>query len=71
MASSTQLKTQGYLLLISFFAVLVAIFDPLYSAATGEVLDLFGRRLSMLAGLLLLVAFGLAAREVGREATKF
>ena len=52
-------------------AVLVAIFDPLYSAATGEVLDLFGRRLSMLAGLLLLVAFGLAAREFGREATKF
>jgi len=52
-------------------AMLVAIFDPLYAAATGEVLELFGRRLSFFAGVLLLVAFGLAVREVRREATKF
>jgi len=36
MASSTQLKTQGYLLLTSFFAVLIAIFMPLFPGTHGE-----------------------------------
>jgi hypothetical protein len=36
MASSAQLKTQGYLLLASFFAVLVAIFMPLFPGAQGQ-----------------------------------
>jgi len=49
-------------------AILVAIFDPIYAAATGEVLEILGQRLSVLAGALLLAALGLAAREVTREA---
>jgi hypothetical protein len=36
MASSAQLKTQGYLLLASFFAVLVAIFMPLFPGTQGQ-----------------------------------
>ncbi len=36
MASSAQLKTQGYLLLVSFTAVLVAIFMPLFPGAQGQ-----------------------------------
>ncbi|MEI9950458.1 MAG: serine/threonine-protein kinase [Pseudomonadota bacterium] len=48
-------------------AILVAIFDPIYAAATGEVLEIVGQRLSLLAGALLLLAVGLAAREVARE----
>jgi len=36
MASSTQLKTQGYLLMVSFFAVLIAIFMPLFPGTHGE-----------------------------------
>jgi hypothetical protein len=36
MASSAQLKTQGYLLLASFFAILVAIFMPLFPGAQGQ-----------------------------------
>ena len=36
MASSTQLKTQGYLLLGSFFAVLIAIFMPLFPGTQGN-----------------------------------
>jgi len=52
MASSTQLKTQGYLLLISFFAVLVAIFMPLFPGTHGnkvnglDYLDNFFNQLS-------------------------
>ncbi len=36
MATSAQLKTRGFLLLASFFAVLVAIFMPLFPGAHGE-----------------------------------
>jgi hypothetical protein len=36
MASSAQLKTQGLLLLASFFAILVAIFMPLFPGTQGE-----------------------------------
>lgn len=36
MASRTQLKTQGFLLLASFFAVLVAIFMPLFPGNAGQ-----------------------------------
>jgi hypothetical protein len=52
MASSTQLKTQGYLLLISFFAVLFAIFMPLFPGTQGnkvnglDYLDNFYNQLS-------------------------
>ena len=52
MASSTQLKTQGYLLLASFFAVLVAIFMPLFPGTQGnkvnglDYLDNFFNQLS-------------------------
>jgi len=48
-------------------AILIAIFQPIYAAATGEVLALFGQRSSLLAGALLLLALGLAAREALRE----
>ena len=53
MASTTQLKTQGFLLLASFFAVLIAIFMPLFpgtiegSKVTGlDYLDNFFNQLS-------------------------
>ena len=52
MASSAQLKTQGFLLLASFFAVLVAIFMPLFPGAHGgkvnglDYLDNFFNQLS-------------------------
>jgi hypothetical protein len=36
MASSTQLKSQGLLLLASFFAILVAIFMPLFPGGGGQ-----------------------------------
>ena len=36
MASSAQLKTQGFLLLASFFAILIAIFMPLFPGTHGE-----------------------------------
>ena len=36
MASSTQLKTQGFLLLASFFAILIAIFMPLFPGSAGQ-----------------------------------
>lgn len=36
MTSSAQLKTQGYLLLASFFAVLIAIFMPLFPGTEGK-----------------------------------
>jgi hypothetical protein len=45
-------------------AILIAIFDPIYAAATGEVLEIVGQRLSLFAGALLLLALGLAARAV-------
>jgi eukaryotic-like serine/threonine-protein kinase len=48
-------------------AILIAVFDPLYASATGEVLELAGQRLSLLAGALLLLAIGFAVREVTRE----
>jgi len=52
MASSTQLKTQGYLLLVSFFAVLITIFMPLFPGTQGnkvnglDYLDNFYNQLS-------------------------
>ena len=39
MASSTQLKTQGYLLLASFFVVLVIIFMPLFPSVQGQKIN--------------------------------
>jgi hypothetical protein len=36
MSTPAQLKTRGYLLIISFFAVLFAIFMPLFPAAHGD-----------------------------------
>jgi hypothetical protein len=36
MASTAQLKTQGLLLLASFFAILVAIFMPLFPGSAGQ-----------------------------------
>ena len=36
MSTPAQLKTRGYLLLVSFFAVLVAIFMPIFPAAHGD-----------------------------------
>jgi len=48
-------------------AVLVAVVDPIYAAASGEMLTVLGLRLSLLAGILLLLALGLAVREVTRE----
>ena len=39
MSSSTQLKTKGYLLLASFFAVLVAIFMPLFPGSAGQKIN--------------------------------
>jgi hypothetical protein len=52
MASSAQLKTQGYLLMVSFFAVLIAIFMPLFPGTQGnkvnglDYLDNFFNQLS-------------------------
>jgi len=52
MASSTQLKARGFLLLASFFAVLVAIFMPLFPGVHGgkinglDYLDNFFNQLS-------------------------
>jgi serine/threonine protein kinase len=48
-------------------AVLVAILDPIYAAATGEAMEVAGLRLSVFAGALLLVAVGLGVREALRE----
>ncbi|HYQ29599.1 MAG TPA: protein kinase [Polyangiaceae bacterium] len=48
-------------------AVLIAIFGPLYAAATGEMLEIFGQRLSLIAGAVLVLALILAVREVLRE----
>jgi len=45
-------------------AILIAVFDPIYAAATGEVLEIVGQRLSLFAGALLLLALGLAGRAV-------
>jgi hypothetical protein len=39
MVTSTQLKTRGYLLLASFFAVLVAIFMPLFPGPHGKKIN--------------------------------
>jgi serine/threonine-protein kinase len=48
-------------------AILLAVLDPIYAGATGKVLEIVGLRLSLLAGALLLLALGLAARELIRE----
>jgi serine/threonine-protein kinase len=48
-------------------AVFVALLDPIYAAATGEILELLGLRLSVFAGALLLLALGLGIRESVRE----
>ncbi len=49
-------------------AVLLTSLDPIYAAATGEVLEVLGLRLSLFGVALLLVALALAAREALREA---
>ncbi len=48
-------------------AIFVAILDPIYAAATGEVLEIVGLRLSLFAGAFLVLALGLAVRELVRE----
>jgi serine/threonine protein kinase len=48
-------------------AVFVALLDPIYAAATGEILVLLGLRLSVFAGALLLLALGVGIRESVRE----
>ncbi|HYQ03548.1 MAG TPA: serine/threonine-protein kinase [Polyangiaceae bacterium] len=48
-------------------AILVAVFDPIYAATTGEVVEILGQRLSLFAGALLLLALGLGVRELIRE----
>jgi eukaryotic-like serine/threonine-protein kinase len=49
-------------------AIFVALLDPIYAAARGEILELLGLRLSVFAGALLLLALGLGIRESMREA---
>jgi len=39
MASTAQLKTTGLFLLVSFFAILVAIFMPLFPSASGQKIN--------------------------------
>ena len=48
-------------------AVLVALLDPIYAAASGEMLSILGLRLSLFAGVLLLLSLGFALRELTRE----
>ncbi|MEP7052443.1 MAG: serine/threonine-protein kinase [Pseudomonadota bacterium] len=47
-------------------AILVALLDPTYASATGEVLKVLGLRLSVFGGVLLLLALALGAREAFR-----
>ena len=48
-------------------ALLVAVLDPIYAVATGEILQVIGVRLSVFAGGLLAVALVLAIRELARH----
>jgi len=48
-------------------AIAVAIFDPLYAATNGAVLEILGQRLSRFAAVLLLLALVLAGREALRD----
>jgi len=48
-------------------AIIVAVIDPIYAASTGEILQIIGLRLSVIAGILLLVGIALGAREALRE----
>jgi serine/threonine protein kinase len=48
-------------------SILIAIFDPIYAAITGEVLEVLGGRPSLFGGALLLLALALAGREVFRD----
>ena len=48
-------------------AILIAAFEPIYAAASGEVLSILGLRSSLFAGALLLLALVLAGRELLRE----
>jgi hypothetical protein len=48
-------------------AIFIALLDPIYAAARGEILELLGLRLSVFAGALLLLALGLGLRESLRE----
>jgi len=48
-------------------AILVALFDPIYAAASGERLEILGLRLSGFAGALLALALVAAVRELVRE----
>ena len=54
-------------LVLVFAALGVAVFDPIYAAATGEILEVVGVRLSVLAGALLAVAVVALVRELVRE----
>ncbi|MES1172773.1 MAG: protein kinase [Myxococcales bacterium] len=51
-------------------AIVIAILDPIYAAATGEVLEVVGLRLSLLGLGLLLVALFLGGRELVRESSR-
>jgi serine/threonine-protein kinase len=57
----------GPALVLLGVALLVAIFDPLYAALTGEKLTILGLRPGVIGGLLLLVALALGGREVFRD----
>jgi len=48
-------------------AILIGVFAPIYATATGEVLEIGGQRVSLLSGALLVLALGLAVREVTRR----
>jgi eukaryotic-like serine/threonine-protein kinase len=48
-------------------AIVIAMLDPIYAAATGEVLEVLGLRLSLFGGALLLLALALGVREALRE----
>lgn len=47
-------------------AMLLAVLDPIYAGATGQILKVLGSRLSLFGGALLLLALALAGREALR-----
>jgi hypothetical protein len=73
MASSAQLKTRGFLLLASFFAVLVAIFMPLFPGVHGgkvnglDYLDNFFNQLSKGSAYYIDQQFKKAEKVAGQE----
>jgi serine/threonine protein kinase len=54
-------------LILLAVSILIAVFDPIYAALTGEVLEVLGVRPSLFGGALLLLALALGGREVFRD----